>query len=319
MKKGGLYIAVATILFSTMEIALKTVAGVFHPVQLTFTRFLIGGLILLPFALRMLHKKGLRLSGRAVGRFALLGFIGVVVSMTLYQLAVMNANASVVAVLFSSNPLFVLLFAFFLLREPVYPRNIIAIAAAVIGIVVLINPLHTDISAAGVLFTMLATLTFALYGVLGKKQCKEYGGLVVTCFGFLFGSIEMLLLSVFSHVEGISSFLVSHGLATFADIPFIQGYTLSNLPTVLYVSIGVTGIGYACYFMAMEKTSANTASLVFFFKPALAPVLACLLLQEAIPLHHIAGILLILCGSLISILPGLMEAKRSFKPEQLKQ
>ena len=319
MKKGGFYIAAATLLFSTMEIALKTVAGVFHPVQLTFTRFFVGGLLLLPFALRMLQKKGRRLSGGAAARFALLGFVGVVVSMTLYQLAVMNTNASVVAVLFSSNPLFVLLFAFFLLREPVYPHNIIAIAVAALGIIVLINPLHTDISTAGVLFTMLATLTFALYGVMGKKQCREYGGVVVTCFGFLFGSAEMFLLSLLSHIDGIAWFLRSHGLSAFAEIPFVQGYTLANLSTVLYVSIGVTGIGYACYFMAMEKTSANTASLVFFFKPALAPILACVILKEAIPLHRAVGILLILCGSLISILPGFLEAKRSLKIKQLKQ
>lgn len=311
MKKGGFYIAVATILFSTMEIALKTIVGVFHPVQLTFTRFFIGGFILLPFALRKLRQKELKLSGKTAARFALLGFIGVVVSMTMYQLAVMNADASVVAVLFSSNPLFVLVFAFLLLREPIYPRNIFAITAAVAGIIVLINPMHADVSTAGVIFTMLATLTFALYGVLGKKQCAKYGGLVVTCFGFLFGSAEMLLLSALSHIEGIAAFLQAHGLGNFAGIPLVQGYASANLPMVLYVSIGVTGIGYACYFMAMEKTSANTASLVFFFKPALAPILACLILREAMPLHRVIGIVLVLCGSMISILPGLLKPQRT--------
>ncbi|MFQ8737101.1 MAG: EamA family transporter [Bilophila wadsworthia] len=43
---------------------------------------------------------------------------------------------------------------------------------------------------------------------------------------------------------------------------------------MLYICVGVTGAGFACYFMAMEATSPITASLVFFFKPALAPVLA---------------------------------------------
>jgi drug/metabolite transporter (DMT)-like permease len=57
MKKGYLYIALTTIIFSTMEIALKFISGVFNPIQLTFTRFFIGGLFLIPFALNALHKK----------------------------------------------------------------------------------------------------------------------------------------------------------------------------------------------------------------------------------------------------------------------
>jgi hypothetical protein len=42
MKRGYLFIALATLFFSTMEIALKEVAGQFNPVQLNLTRFLMG-------------------------------------------------------------------------------------------------------------------------------------------------------------------------------------------------------------------------------------------------------------------------------------
>jgi drug/metabolite transporter (DMT)-like permease len=76
---------------------------------------------------------------------------------------------------------------------------------------------------------------------------------------------------------------------------------------VLFVYIGVTGLGFASYFTAMEKTSANTAALVFFFKPVLAPILAWLLLHEVIPGHMIVGIVFILIGSMCNILPGLLK------------
>ncbi len=42
MKKGYMYIALTTLIFSTMEIALKLVSDDFNPIQLTFTRFFIG-------------------------------------------------------------------------------------------------------------------------------------------------------------------------------------------------------------------------------------------------------------------------------------
>ena len=74
---------------------------------------------------------------------------------------------------------------------------------------------------------------------------------------------------------------------------------------MLYICVGVTGAGFACYFMAMEATPPITASLVFFFKPALARVLALVFLQEAIPVSMVVGVLFILAGSLVSLIPAL--------------
>ena len=50
MKQGYLFIAIATIMFSTMEVALKYIAGEVNSIQLTFTRFFIGFLFLAPLA-----------------------------------------------------------------------------------------------------------------------------------------------------------------------------------------------------------------------------------------------------------------------------
>ena len=194
MKKGYFYIILTTIIFSTMEIALKLVSNTFNPIQLTFTRFFIGGLFLMPFALNELHKKHSSISTSDLCYFAFLGFLGTVVSMGFYQLAVLNTKASVVAVLFSSNPVFVTILAFFLLKEAIHKNNILALILEVIGTVIIINPLNTNLSVLGITFTIASTITFALYGVFGKKKCAKYGGIVVTCFGFLFGSLEMLAL-----------------------------------------------------------------------------------------------------------------------------
>ena len=137
----------------------------------------------------------------------------------------------------------------------------------------------------------------------GKRQCARFGGLVVTCFGFLFGAAEMIALAGLTHIPSLAASLTAAGLDTFASIPFFTGYTLANLPIVLFIYIGVTGIGFTCYFLAMEVTSAQTTSLVAF-----------LVLHEAIPGNMLAGIACILCGSLVSILPGLLAQRKSALP-----
>ncbi len=312
-KQGYLCIAITTVFFSLMEIVLKFIGGDLNPVQVTFSRFLFGGLVLLPFALKMLRQLAeheVYMEKADLQYFAFLGTIGIVISMMLYQMATVHANASVVAVLFSSNPLFVMLLAYLILKEPIHLRNIIALLLDIVGIICIIDPFNMDAELAGIVLTLSATLLFAFYTVLGKRKCYKFGGLVVTCFGFLFGSVELMALAALGHIPIVADFLIAHGLQNFANVPFITGYTWQNLPMVLFVYLGVTGLGFASYFTAMEKTSANTAALVFFFKPVLAPILAFLILHEEIPFHMIVGILFILCGSMTNILPGLLQRYR---------
>lgn len=289
-----------------MEIALKLSSGKFSPIGLTFLRFFIGSLILLPLALRGLKKRGCKFHTDDFVFFALTGFICVVVSMVLYQLAILNAPASVVAVLFSSNPVFVILFAFLILREKIYKHTVVSLLLSTTGIIVIMNPLNMSASTKGIALTLLAAVTFALYGVAGRGRSEKYGGIALTCFSFIAGSAEMLLLILLTKIDAVASLLTHAGLRDFANIPIFSGVNLQNLPALIYIGIFVTGFGYAFYFLAMEATSAATASLVFFIKPALAPIFALIILGESIKPNMIIGIILMLAGSLITFIPGVM-------------
>ena len=310
MKQGYIYIAVATVMFSTMEVALKYIVGEVNSVQLTFTRFFIGFLFLAPLAWRTLKKRGLSLDKKSVAYFALLGLVGIAICMPIYQLSVNYTDSAVVAVLFSCNPVFVTFLAFLLLGEAIRGRHIAALLLEVVGTIVIINPFHTRLNLIGVALALTATVLFAIYGVMGKKKVAQFGGSVVTCFSFLFGSLIILIFIAVTHIPAVAGAITAAGLPAFANIPLISGYTLENLPVVLYVSAGVTGVGFCAYFMAMEYQPASIVSLVYFFKPALSPVLAWALHGEEIPLNMLLGIILIVAGSFCAIVPGVLEAKK---------
>ena len=145
---------------------------------------------------------------------------------------------------------------------------------------------------------------------MGEKKVALFGGSVVTCFGFLFGSLIILVFIGVTHIPAAAQGITAAGLPAFANIPLVAGYTLENLPVVLYVSAGVAGVGFCAYFMAMEYQPASIVSLVYFFKPALSPVLAWALHGEEIPLNMLLGIILIVAGSFCAIVPGVIETKR---------
>ena len=182
MNRGYIFIFLATVFFSSMEVALKTVAHDFNPMQLNCTRFLVGGLLLIPFALRGLRQHGARVTAAAWKGFAWLGFVGLVVSMMFYQMSILYAPASVVSVLFSCNPVLVLAFAYLILRADIRPQHIAALVMEVLAALIIIDPLHTTLDPTGVTLVLLSAATFALYAVLGKKQCAQYSGVAVTCW-----------------------------------------------------------------------------------------------------------------------------------------
>lgn len=303
MNRGYIFIFLATVFFSSMEVALKTVAHDFNPMQLNCTRFLVGGLLLIPFALRGLRQHGARVTVAAWKGFAWLGFVGLVVSMMFYQMSILYAPASVVSVLFSCNPVLVLAFAYLILRADIRPQHITALVMEVVAALIIIDPLHTTLDPVGITLVLLSAATFALYAVLGKKQCAQYSGVAVTCFSCLAASAEMIVLMLISHIPAVADALQAAGLPMFAAMPFFSGYTTGNILNVLYICVFVTAGGYACYFMGMEATSAMQGSLVFFFKPVLAPILAMLILGEEIPWNMWAGIGLMLVASVVSMIP----------------
>ena len=311
MKKGYLYIAIAVVMFTSFEVVLKFIAGQINPVQLTLCRFAIGFVFLLPVALHNLKKREKKLDRGSLAYFALLGLVGIALCMPILQMAVSYTGSSVSALMFSCNPVFVAFLAFFLLKEPIKPRHIAALLLEIIGTIVIISPWDTRLNMTGVALALLSTLLFSLYGVMGKRKVAVYGGAVVTCFSFLFGSLIVLVFICLTHIPAVAQVFQSMGLNSFAYIPIFAGYTLENLPYVLFVSVGVAGIGFCAYFLAMEYQPASVVSLVYFFKPALSPILAWMVHGEEISQSMFTGIALIVAGSLCSIIPGILESRQA--------
>jgi drug/metabolite transporter (DMT)-like permease len=285
MKKIVLYIMISALLFSTMEVALKIAGSDLDAFQLTLLRFIIGGLFLLPFAIVRIKKKNIVIKGRDYLFMLLLGVVCIPVSMVFFQLGVENSNASTAAVIFCINPMFTMFFAHFITEEKLTRNKVISIIIGIMGIVFMIAPWNIQLgdSLIGATYSTLAAMLFGLYSALGRRTVHRLGGLPQTAISFLLGSLAMIPLMIV------------------LDKPIISGITLQNLPVLFYVGIMVTGLGYLCYFMAMEHGDAATASIVFFIKPGLAPIIAVLILNEIVNLNGFLGIILVFVGSYINL------------------
>ena len=315
-RSGYIFIVLCAVIFSTMEVMLKTVHGVFAPMQITCLRFLVGGVLLIPFAMRSIRKKNAVLTRKDLGFFACAGFLCVVIAMSLYQMSVTYTRASIVAVIFSCNPIFVTVLAHFLLHEEIHKNHIIALILELTAALIIIDPIHASLDPTGALLAILSAAMFSFYSVFGKKRTPRFGGIAVTCLSFLFGATELVALLLFGRTAAGASLYGALGLKIFIDVPLFENIPLSALPALLYICCINSAAGFVCHMMAMEKTSAQEASLIFFLKPIIAPIFALIFLKEEIPLNMIVGIVCFLAGSLCAILPGILALRKLLKAEQ---
>ena len=95
-----------------------------------------------------------------------------------------------------------------------------------------------------------------------------------------------------------------------SDRPVFEG-VLDNCRIVMYCGIFVTGLGYMFFFLAIRHSDASTGAVAFFIKPAIAPVLAIIFLHEKIFWNTVAGVLLLMAASFISLYDTRLQSKTS--------
>jgi len=280
MKKVYIYVILTALLFGTMEVALKLAGNQLDAFQLTFVRFIVGGTLLLVPALADIKKTKLHLTIKDWRRMLSLGIVCIPVSMVLFQLGVQYSNAATAAVLFCVNPLFTMVLAHFFAGEPMNRRKAVAFALGLLGILAMMKP--WDVQAGntliGMAYSLLGALFFSIYSIMGKKTIQRLGPFVQTSFSFFLGALVLLIIIVLT------------GKPVFTGVA-------DQWILVLYVGFFVTGLGYLFYFLAMRQSNATTASVAFFIKPVIAPIMAAIILGESILWNTYLGIGLILAAS----------------------
>lgn len=302
-KKIIFYLLISSLLISSLEITLKIAGNTFHPVQLTFLRFIIGGLALFIPSVISMRKKNIRPRLNDWMLLALNGFVVVTVSMILFQLAVDHAKASTVAVIFSCNPVFTLLFSYLFLKEKLTRLTLLSVVLSMAGLLVIVNPVNLN-EPLGLTFALFSAIAFSVYSMISRLVSTRTGlnGLSVTGFTLLIGSLELLGLMLLTHFQSAAAFLSRvPGLDAFASIPIWSGIAWENVPLLLLAGIGNSAAAFVMYFLIMELSNVSMASIPFFIKPGLAPLLSFLILSEQLTMHLIIGIVIILVGSLLTI------------------
>ena len=187
---------------------------------------------------------------------ALCGFFGVAVNQMFFFHG-LNLSSSINAgIIMTTNPILVLILAYFLIREKITLTKVSGILLGATGAVLLTlaGSSGKGDSLLGDAFLFVNAVSYAIYLVIAKPLMKKYNPLTVITYVFTFGLAFVIL-----YPPTLSELYVTN----FAKI------TTEIWLKIVYIVVGVTFFAYLLTTYSLKYVSPAVASAYMYLQPIL--------------------------------------------------
>ena len=240
-----------------------------------------GALLLFWFFHKMFSTE--KVEKRDFWKLALCGLFGVAINQSLFFKGLNITTPINAAIIMTSNPILVLLFAAFIIKETITGKKLIGIVVGITGAVLLIafgkNFSFGSTTFTGDLLILINSTSYGIYLVLVKPLMDKYSPLTVIKWVFFFGFL----------------FVLPFGLMEFTQIDWKE-MPLNIWMSVLFVVIATTFIAYSLNIYALKYVSPTIVSYYVYLQPLLATVIALFLSKDELSLIKIVSALFIFTG-----------------------
>jgi drug/metabolite transporter (DMT)-like permease len=277
-----LLLSITALCWAGNAIVGRLAAGHIPPVTLSFLRWSLAFLLILPFAWRHLIQDWPAIRSK-LGLMVVLSITGIGCFNTLQYWALEHTQALNTLLLQSAGPLIVAVWSLVLLGVRLTVAQAIGVLLSLTGVLVIL--LHGDLTTLssiqfnkGDLIFIIALVIFGLYSVLTLKRPAIHG-LSFVAFTFGCGAACLIPLWIWE--------LVSRPVMTL---------DAKNLAALFYVAVFPSTLAYLCFNRGVQLIGANRAAPFFHVVPVFGSVMAIVFLGEHPQLFHIIGFALVLAG-----------------------
>lgn len=281
---GSLYLIIASSIWGGMYVVVKVVVAIIPPLELVWFRYLVAIIALVIIGL--ITKQKWRIEKRFIMLIVAIGVIGNTISIVAQETGTMLSTAQMGAIITSSTPAFMVVFASLILQEKLTFKKGISVILASIGVLFIIGVGNIGMSSMlGGISLVIAALTWALMSVLVKRLPSNYSQIVVTTYSI---SVAFLILTPFV-------------LPRLHELCITELTSPTILGGLLYLGIVSTAGGFLLWNRGLQMLNTSSGGLYFFFQPLVGTLLGWLVLEERISTTFWIGSILILIGVVIVI------------------
>ncbi|HET8908826.1 MAG TPA: DMT family transporter [Ktedonobacterales bacterium] len=196
------------------------------------------------------------------------------------------AGAGIASVLGNTQPLAVIVLAALLLHERLTWHKVVALAAGILGVVLISAAALESASAAGLVGSLLALASAVAFGastIVVARLAPKSPLLALTAWQFLLASLPLA------------------GLSLVTERQITQFWNPIFLVIVAVLALFGTALTTSVWYWLVQRDNAGRLSLLLFLVPVLGVGLAVLTLGEQIGWREGVGILLTVSGVLLAL------------------
>lgn len=253
-----------------------------HPLVTVLFRCAFGALALLAWGLATGRVRELRVRGRSWAVVVATGLL-MVLNWALFFAAIPRTSIGVATIVFHIQPVWIMLFGTLVLREAVAPRQVAAMLAALLGLVLTTGLLGGDAAAwgpdhvSGLLMCLAGSLCYAAVTILAKTEK------VVTSFALAWWQCAV-------------------GTVLLLWVPLVHGWPQAPSSWAWLAGLGVlhTGLAYAILFAGMARLTLGRIAVLQYVYPLTAIVLDWAVYGRALGAVQLAGVGL-MAGALLVV------------------
>jgi drug/metabolite transporter (DMT)-like permease len=281
-----LLLSITALCWAGNAIVGRLAAGHIPPVTLSFLRWTLAFLIILPFAWKHLKRDWSTIRER-LGIMIVLSVTGIGAFNTLQYWALEYTQALNTLLLQSAGPLIVAVWSLILLGLRLTLAQAGGVVVSLAGVLVIL--LHGDLTTLSsiefnkgdIIFTV-ALVIFGFYSVLSLRRPPIHG-LSFVAFTFGCGAACLVPLWIWELVTR----------------PVMQ-IDAKNLLSLFYVAVFPSTLAYLCFNRGVQLVGANRAAPFFHVVPVFGSAMAIAFLGERPQLFHIVGFAMVLTGVFVA-------------------
>jgi len=279
-KSGLLYVCIAVFFFSTSAVFVRW-SQPFSAVEIAFWRLAVATLLVAIMGL--ITKQPLLLTRQQIPRFLFYGLITALHFIFYIAALSFTTIAHTLAIVYTS-PMFVTLFSWLILREPLPPRKFIGIGLTIIGVAIMAGfephyttcSLHGQCMILGDGLALLSAICLSIYTIAGRGERERHP-----------------LFRYTTNVYGLAALWL---LPFTAYLAFQHAYPLAATVAVLALGIFPLGLGHTLYNASVRKIHATYANLIATQEVTGGVLLGILLLHEIPSVATIIGGIVTMIG-----------------------
>ena len=291
--KNQIFLAFILLIFSTLFwsgnflVAKLAYNSSLAPLKLSFFRWFIAFLIILPFSYKSIFKN-INLIKDNLKIIVFLSILSVAIFNSFTYIAMQTTLVINASLMGSIAPLFILFFSFIIFKNKTNIFQFFGIILSIIGVSFIVlkgdvnNLIYLNFTP-GDLWMLIAVMAWALYSVLLKKLDIKLPLITTLSVMIFFGLIFIFPFYVYESFN--------YG---FAPMSFL------DLVMIFYVAIFAGIFSYLFWNKGVSIIGANRSGVFLHLIPFFSAIWAITFLNEAFAIFHIFGIIFIAIGILLA-------------------